>query len=146
MSWTLVTGGAKRLGAEICRTLAEKGHNIAVHYNTSKAEAEKVVEQCRGYGVEAESIPGDFSTPAGTEAFIKAYQEKYSSTVNLINNVGNYFTLSALETPVNDWLDLFQTNLHAPFMLVRSLTESIKRQKGNIINIGVVGVEKFGRY
>lgn len=140
MSWTLVTGGAKRLGAEICRTLAERGHNIVVHYNTSKDDAEKVVEQCRSYGVNAESIQGDFSERSGTEAFIKNYQERYPSTINLINNVGNYFILSALETPVHEWMELFQTNLHAPFMLIRSLTDSIKNQKGNIINIGVVGV------
>jgi NAD(P)-dependent dehydrogenase (short-subunit alcohol dehydrogenase family) len=52
--WTLVTGGAKRLGAEICLALARKGYPVVVHYNRSRKEAEDVVSTCLSYGVEAD--------------------------------------------------------------------------------------------
>ena len=71
MAWTLVTGGAKRLGAEICRTLAKEGYPILVHYRSSKDEADTVVKDCRRLGVQAEAIQGDFSSPKATDEFIQ---------------------------------------------------------------------------
>ena len=50
MHWTLVTGAAKRLGAEICGQLAEQGHAIVVHYNTSNVEADAAVNGLRKIG------------------------------------------------------------------------------------------------
>lgn len=144
MKWTLVTGGAKRLGAEICRILARQGHHIVVHYNKSEREAADVVSSCKRIGgVHADSLQGDFSTPDSTQAFIKTYLAKFESTANLINNVGNYLINSALETSLSDCNNLFQTNLHAPFALIQGLVPSIKRHQGNIINIGVAGIDSF---
>ena len=52
-SAALVTGGAKRIGAAICLHLAQKGHSVAVHHNSSAKAAEQLVEKIRGLGVEA---------------------------------------------------------------------------------------------
>lgn len=139
-AWTLVTGGAKGLGAEICRTLAKKGCNIVVHYNTSFAQAQEVVDECLREGVFADCIQGDFSTCQTTQDFIQNYLSRFPMTENLINNVGNYFLGSALETSLQNWCVLFQTNLHAPLALIQALTPSLKESKGNIINIGVAGI------
>lgn len=140
MKWTLVTGGAKRLGAEICRTLAKQGHNILVHYNTSKTDAKKIVDECVSHGVKAVSIQGDFTTPESTEKFIKALQT-YPEIENLINNVGNYLVKPATATTDEEWQTLFQINFHAPVSLIQTLLPSLKKSHGNIINIGVSGLE-----
>jgi 3-oxoacyl-[acyl-carrier protein] reductase len=139
MGWTLVTGGAKRLGAEICQTLAHQGHNIIVHYNTSRQEALHVVKNCQQYGVKADCIQGDFSTPERTLQFAQDFLTRFSSAENLINNAGMYFINSALNTPAETWAQLFQVNLHAPTTLIQALIPGIKEAKGNIINIGVSG-------
>lgn len=141
MKWTLVTGGAKRLGAEICRTLAGQGHHLVIHYNKSKQEAIEVADACKEMGVHAEYLHGDFSTGDSTQAFLNAYLAKFESTENLINNVGNYRIDSALNTPAEDWYSLFQTNLHAPFKLIQGLSPSLAINKGSIINLGVAGIE-----
>ena len=52
----LVTGAGKRIGREIALFLAKRGHDVVVHYNSSAAEAEKVVEACRAFGVRAEAV------------------------------------------------------------------------------------------
>lgn len=139
MAWTLVTGGAKRLGAEICQTLAQHGHNIVVHYNTSRQDALDIVKICHQYGVDADCMQGDFSTPDGTQQFAQNFLNRFSSAENLINNAGMYFTSSALNTPTNTWTQLFQINLHAPATLIQALIPGIKQLQGNIINIGVSG-------
>lgn len=141
MTWTLVTGGAKRLGADICLTLAKKGFPIVVHYNKSADEAFAVVNQCQQLGVRAECIQGDFSTMESTQDFIIRYLKQYSNTTNLINNVGNYLVKPPLNIESYEWISLFQTNLHAPCALINALVPSIKKQKGNIVNLGVTGLQ-----
>lgn len=140
MAWTLVTGGGKHLGAAICLALAEKGYPVVVHYRASKQEAQAIASRCQSYGVAAETIQGDFSSLPSTLDFIKRYQEKFEDTAHLINNVGNYLIKSALQTSEQEWIDLFQTNLHTPFILIKNLISSITRHRGGIINIGCSGV------
>ncbi|MBA3722814.1 MAG: SDR family oxidoreductase [Parachlamydiaceae bacterium] len=141
MAWTLVTGGAKRLGADICINLASAGYDVVVHYNTSHSEAINTVEKCRSYGVQADLIQGDFSSLDGVLNFSERYLEQFGETENLINNVGNYIIKSALQTTTEEWMSLFQTNLNAPFILIKKLIPSIITHKGSIMNIGVVGAE-----
>lgn len=140
MNWVLVTGGARGLGAEICRTLSEKGRNVLVHYRTNEKKAVEVSSYCQSFGVLADIIHGDFSTLEGIQEFLINVQKKFSPIESLVNNVGNYFIKSALNTHVNDWYNLFQTNLHTPFVLIHSLAESIKEGQGSIVNIGVAGI------
>jgi NAD(P)-dependent dehydrogenase (short-subunit alcohol dehydrogenase family) len=140
MTWTLVTGGAKRLGAVICRTLAEQGHNIVVHYHTSHKEALDIVASCQHFGVKAECIQGDFSSTKSTLQFTQNFLTRFSNVENLINNAGNYLIKAALDTPAEAWYELFQVNFHAPTTLIQVLTPALKQAQGNIINIGVSGI------
>lgn len=143
MTWTLVTGGAKGLGAAICQTLAKEGYPILVHYRSSKQEAEKVVAACQEYGVEAYSIQGDFSSMESTMQFVSQCQQRYPVIHHLINNVGNDFIRSGTETTPTEWHDLFQTNVHAPFILSHAFIPSLKTCQGSILNIGVVGINQI---
>lgn len=140
--WTLVTGGAKRLGAALCLALAEQGHSVVVHYNRSQKEAEEVVAQCQAMGKPAAAIQGDFSSLENVKDFIQRYLAQYPETRGVINNVGNYLIRSALETPLDEWMQLFQVNLHTPFILTQALTPALIRHKGQIINIGVSGLRR----
>lgn len=140
MTWTLVTGAAKRLGAEICQLLALHGHHLVIHYRYSEREAQTLAEQCRQLGVKAEIIQGDFTTKESTQEFVKKYLAEFSNTKNLINNVGNYFIGSALQTPIEEWIELFQNNLYAPLILIQALSDSLKKNQGSIVNLGVAGI------
>ncbi|WP_075882625.1 SDR family NAD(P)-dependent oxidoreductase [Candidatus Protochlamydia sp. W-9] len=140
MAWTLVTGGAKRLGAHLCYALAEQGYSVVVHYNKSEQEAKDVVKKCQEIGVEAAAIQGDFSSNEAIQDFTKRYLLEFKETTNLINNVGNYFVRSGLQTPLSDWMALFQINLHAPFILIQKMIPSLLESKGQIINLGVSGL------
>jgi NAD(P)-dependent dehydrogenase (short-subunit alcohol dehydrogenase family) len=141
--WVVVTGAAKRLGATIALYLAQKGYSIVVHYNTSKNEAEEIVRRCEALGVEACAIQGDFTSLEEIDLFIKKTLQECPKIKFLINNVGNYFLKSALETSVMECIELFQTNLIAPFALIKGLIHAIKNQKGAIVNIGVSGIQSL---
>lgn len=139
MAWTLVTGGAKGLGKEICLTLAKKGHNVLVHFRKSKEEAEAVAEECRKSGVLSKTVQADFSNPEGIQGLLDMARKQTWEIKFLINNVGNFFEGALSDTPVETWHSLFQTNLHAPFLLIRGLLPEIASQKGAVINIGSAG-------
>lgn len=142
MNFTLVTGGAKNLGREICLHLAAHQFNVAVHYNKSEKEALQVVKECQAYGVFAEAIHGDFSSNDGLEKFIEMYLKQFPNTKNLVNNVGNYLVKSALETSFEEMTDLFQVNVFACLSLSKALLPSIKMSQGSIVNIGVAGIDR----
>lgn len=139
--WTLITGGAKRLGAEICLALAKENHNIVIHYQHSKEEALNVVEKCKAFGVQATLIQGDFSTVESTQAFAKRYLKEFPLTKNIIHNVGNYFQGSPLQTPIHHWIELFQNNLYAPLILTQYCVEALKQHQGVVIHIGIAGIQ-----
>jgi len=139
-SWTLVTGGSKRLGAEICKTLASNGYNILVHYNKSQKEALEIVHECKKLGVSADCISGDFASMPTLEDFIVRLTQSFPDISCLVNNVGNYIVGSVLATTPQQWNELFQVNLHAPYALIHSLIGSIKKNQGAIINIGIAGI------
>ncbi|MEI8366317.1 MAG: SDR family NAD(P)-dependent oxidoreductase [Parachlamydiaceae bacterium] len=143
MKWTLVTGGAKGLGAEICQALAAEGRSVLVHYHTSQPEADRIAEACRQHGVDAEAICGDFSSLQSTALFIKECHNTFPQIENLINNVGNYLVKPGSETTPEEWNSLFQTNLNAPFALCQAFLPSLRQCTGSIINIGVTGVNNI---
>ncbi len=140
MTWTLVTGGSKGLGEAICYELGRRGHSVLVHYNKSAQEAGRVMEKCRSFGVNAECIQGDFSSVESTFQFISSCKNQFPIIGNLVNNVGSYLIASALHTTVQDWTQLFQVNLHAPFMIIQEMAETIKNEQGAIVNIGTAGL------
>lgn len=139
--WTLVTGGAKHLGAAICLDLARQGRSVVVHYNHSHKEALEIVDQCVSLGGKAAAIQGSFSTMASTCHFVQRYLQQFPQTIALINNVGAYQTKSALNTTVEEWNELFQVNLHTPFILSRALIPSLMECRGQVINVGTSGLK-----
>lgn len=140
MAWTLVTGAAKGLGAEISRQLARRKHNVILHYNKSRKEVELVAQSCRQNGVDVALMQGDFATEESTLHFCDELLDQFETTQFLVNNVGNFLVKPAPETTLSDWHALFQNNLYAPIALINALTPSLIRHKGAIVNIGVAGL------
>ncbi|MFN4173520.1 MAG: SDR family oxidoreductase [Parachlamydiaceae bacterium] len=140
MKWTLITGGAIRLGAEIARELASTGRNIVIHYNRNRQAADVLKNELKTKGVYAESIQGDFSSRKSVSEFLGRYD---FDTEFLIHNVGNYLIDKPLHTPIEAWEDLFQTNLFAPVQITQALAPSIIKNRGRIITIGVTGINSF---
>jgi 3-oxoacyl-[acyl-carrier protein] reductase len=57
----LVTGASGGIGKATCRALAALGCSIAVHYHSSAAAAEELVQELRGLGVKAEKFQADLT-------------------------------------------------------------------------------------
>lgn len=63
MKFALVTGGAKRLGKEICLHLARQKMHIVLHYYSSELEAQKTAGEAETYGVTCSLVKANLKTP-----------------------------------------------------------------------------------
>lgn len=133
----LITGSAVRIGREIALALAEDGYRVAVHYNSSAAEAAQTIRDIRQAGGAAESFQGDLLDPASTaESLCSAVREQFGTLDVLINNASLFEAGTLLEATTDQWHRQFTVNLQAPFFLCRSFAAGLPEdRRGQIINI-----------
>lgn len=90
----LVTGGSRGLGRDMAISLAGKGIDVVITYQTQMEEAEKVVEEIRSLGVKSFALPLDLSKTKSIDPFLFSFYEslnKFWDTDKfdfLINNAG----------------------------------------------------------
>jgi len=140
VNWTLITGAAKHLGATLALSLAKAGKSVCIHYNKSEKQAKQLVDTIQKEGGTAKIIQGDFSTIILVRDFLDRYLAEFSETETVIHNVGNTLIKPASETNIDEMLSLFETNLFAPFHITEKLLPTIKKHKGNILFLGVAGL------
>src|SRR5262245_343457 len=132
----LITGAARRLGRAIALGLAEAGWAVAVHYNTSQADAEETVADLHEKGVHAAAINADLTMEDDTERLIERAREAVGPLTALVNNA-SVFENDTLKTMTRvSWDKHIETNLRAPLVLSRNFAEQLPDgQEGAIVNL-----------
>ena len=132
----LITGGAKRIGKEICIHLAKDGWNVAIHYNKSIIDAKKVEQEIKKYGIKSMSIQSTFpqKNDKGYEQVIGEVEHHLGSINLLVNNAARF----EYDTPSNistKKLQMhFDENFIAPVMLTKCLFNTCKKRKKKPFN------------
>ena len=70
----LITGGGKRIGSSICKYLAKKGWRVIIHYNSSKVNAEKTLNEILEKNGKANIIKADLSSSSQMKKLIPNIQ------------------------------------------------------------------------
>ena len=129
----LITGGAKRIGKAIAVHLAENGFDIALHYNTSKAEAEETAKEIKSKGQNCILFQGDLSDTKNVLPLINNVKQSFPSLSLLVNSAAIFKKRTFIESDIG-FFDLnLNLNLKAPFFLSQNFATSFK--KGHIINL-----------
>lgn len=131
----LVTGGAKGIGAAICRQLAEDGYNVAVNYNTSKSEAEALKAEL-SEKTPVEIFKADVSDSAQVDKMFSDIENVFGGVDILVNNAG--IAGQVLFTDITDelWDKMLGTDLTGAFYCCRrALKYMINQKQGTVINI-----------
>tara|TARA_Y100001001_G_scaffold162908_1_gene190647 strand:- start:39 stop:776 length:738 start_codon:yes stop_codon:yes gene_type:complete len=131
----LVTGATGGIGADIARDLHKQGATIAITgRNTEKLDALKAE-----LGERVESFPADLSAPDAASELVKAVDEKLGQIDILVNNAGLTRDNLAMRMKDEDWQQVLDVNLTAPFKLAQAcLRGMMKRRFGRIINISSI--------
>ncbi len=134
MGVALVTGGAKRIGAEICRTLASNGHSVIIHYRNSVEAATELSEELNKVS-KSTIIRADLEKIDDVKSLLIKAVKLFGPIDILINNA-SMFEYDNIES-INS--DLFNrsiaTNTLAPLLLIQAFAEQSLEAQGCIINL-----------
>lgn len=139
----LVTGGAKRVGAAICRRLHAAGASIALHYRTAEVEAQAL--QCELLAVRADSVlclQADLLDLSALPKLIQSTVSHFGRLDGLVNNASSFFAVPLAEITQQHWHDLLGTNLQAPLLLAQAAADELRRNHGAIVNIVDIHAER----
>ena len=132
----LITGGARRVGAEIARTLHAAGASIFLHYRSSAAEAAALTEEFnRVRAGSAATASADLLDPQAPDELVTAALGRFGRLDILINNASNFYPTPVGKITVAAWDDLIGINLRAPAFLAQAAADSLIRQRGLILNV-----------
>jgi len=131
----LVTGGARRVGAALSRVLAANGHFVAIHYQSSAAEAASLAEEIRAAGGACGLIQADLNDRAAIAGLVPRCIEAFGPIGILVNNASGYRydTIGTLDT--GPWDENVRTNLEAPLFLAQAFARTRGEQGGAIVNL-----------
>ena len=124
----LVTGGAKRLGRKMALYLAARGYDVAVHYASSQAAADAVVDEIRALGCKAQALPADLLIEAEMQGLLPAASQALGGPVTCLINNASIFEYDNVETATrNSWDRHMESNLRAPFVLTQAFAAQLPK-------------------
>jgi NAD(P)-dependent dehydrogenase (short-subunit alcohol dehydrogenase family) len=124
----LITGAAKRLGREMALYLAARGHDIAIHYGSSSAEAETVADAVRALGRRAVCLRADLLDEDALAPLVGRAAEALDGPLTLLVNNASIFEEDSLATATrNSWDRSIMSNLRAPFVLTQAFAAQCPR-------------------
>jgi 3-oxoacyl-[acyl-carrier protein] reductase len=117
----LVTGASRGIGRATALALAEQGTHVLVHYGRSAKEAESLVSEIQIKGGSANAISTDLGIPSGAERLAKQVRSIVDRLDVLVLNAGISKAARLADYTVEDFDNLFATNVRSPFFLVQQL-------------------------
>lgn len=144
----LITGAAQRVGAEMAKFLHAQGYRIAIHYRYSQDAAQALLEEFNRLRPNSALIlPADCHDVKALQELPSQVQMAFGRLDLLINNASAFYPSEIGATTEEIWDDLLASNLRGPFFLCQAAYPFLKEQRGLIVNITDVQVNRpFKRY
>ena len=131
-----ITGGARRIGAVVARTLHHYGMRVIIHYRSSSKDAkalQKQLEHKRPGSVSL--IKGDLLISDTLSTIAEQVNAQYGQIDVVINNASTFYPTPLGLATESDWDNLIGTNLKAPFFLAQATAPYLKKSQGCLINM-----------
>jgi NAD(P)-dependent dehydrogenase (short-subunit alcohol dehydrogenase family) len=135
----LVTGASRGIGRATASALANAGAHVLAHYGRSAQDAESLVAGILSKGGRADAIQADLGTPNGAALLAKQVRSIVGDRLDvLVLNAGTSKAATIKDHTVEDFDNLFATNVRSPFFLVQQLLP-VLGEGSNIIVISSIG-------
>jgi len=132
----LVTGGAKRIGAETTRLLHQAGYRVIIHCRLSRQAADALADELNAIRTDsANVIQGDLNDEIIFDQLIDQAYRCWNRLDALINNASSFYPTPIGKTTPGDWDNLVNSNMKAPFFLAQAAAPYLKQTNGSIINM-----------
>lgn len=132
----LITGAARRIGAQTAQTLHENGANIIIHYGESADDAQNLSTRLNMQRPDsATCLQADLlNHKAVHDLAIKAFNI-FDGLDILVNNASTFYPTPLGQINEDNWNDLMGTNIKAPLFLSQACYPALKQSGGTIINM-----------
>ncbi|HRP96704.1 MAG TPA: pteridine reductase [Rhodocyclaceae bacterium] len=139
----LITGAARRVGAEIARTLHAAGATVVLHHRHSAGEAHALAEALNAQRPRsASTLQGDIKDDGVPEALVADLLARHGRLDGLVNNASSFFPTPIGTIGTTAWIDLIGSNLKGPLFLSQAATPALRAQRGAIVNIVDIHAER----
>lgn len=139
----LITGAARRIGANIARLLHKNDTNIALHYRSSAKEASILSDELNRLRINsAICVQADLSKTGNLPALVQKAAAQWEGLDILVNNASLFYPTPVDQTTETQWSELTDINLIAPFFLSQAAAPFLKLRSGSIINIIDIHAER----
>ena len=124
----IVTGASRGIGQAIAELLAREGAKVVCVARTLKegdhplkGSLGSTVAEIRAAGAEATAVAADISSEAECLRLVEAARAAYGRVDTLVNNAALNYYIPTVDYPTNRWIKAFAVNVHAPFILAKSV-------------------------
>lgn len=132
----LVTGGARRVGAEIVRTLHACGADVLIHCHRSVAQGKRLAAELEQQRPGSTAVlAADLLDEGQLPLLIEAAQDRFGCLHLLVNNASTFYPTPLGTITAAQWQDLMGSNLRAPLFLTQAAATMLKRSQGAVVNI-----------
>ena len=128
----IITGASRGLGRAAAARLHELGASVAVNAR----DADRANEVASSLGERALAVPGDITAVGVPEEIVRGALERFGRVDILVNNAALARSTRFEQLSVEEWRLALETNMTAPFLLIKAVVPAMKARKyGRIINI-----------
>ena len=140
----LITGSSRGIGRAIALKLAENNYNIVINYKERKDKANEVIGLVRSKGRDCIAIRADVSDFSQVQNMFDEIFDRFGKVDILINNAGISVYGLVQDITIDDWHNVYGTNVNGMFYCTKLASPKMISQKyGRIVNIssmwGIVG-------
>ncbi len=141
----LVTGGARGIGAEVCRRLAANGATVVANWSRAEAGAAALVAEILAAGGKAEAVKADVSVEAEVAAMFAGVLERHGRIDVVVNNAGVVRDALLLTMKTSDWQRVQDVDSTGVFHCTKQAVAAMMRGGGGrIVNVASVTAVRGG--
>jgi pteridine reductase len=144
----LITGGARRVGACIARTLHGAGANVVIHYRGSATDAKALAKDLNAARANSAALAqADLLDLTRHAALVETAVNTFGQLDVLVNNASSFYPTPVGKITEAHWNDLLGSNLKAPLFLSQAAAPALTRTHGLILNLADIhGLRPLRRY
>jgi pteridine reductase len=139
----LITGAARRVGAQTARTLHEAGWKVVIHHHHSTDAAQALVASLNAHRPRsAAALRADLLDTAALPGLVASAVGLWGRLDALVNNASSFFPTPVGQISEQHWDHLVGSNFKAPLFLSQAAAPELLAREGCIVNIADIHAER----
>lgn len=139
----LITGAAKRVGAQIARTLHVAGYDLALHYRRSRGEMDALIAELESARAGSTlALQAELADVGNLPCLVSDCVVRFGRLDALVNNASAFYATPVGSVTPAQWDELFASNARAPFFLTQAAAPHLKKTRGSVVNIVDIYAER----